>query len=84
MPRFDYTAPAEIFGSGGFSKRRHPVAYRRFESGAEAVRFAVEQVPTAFLVGMILESDEERFDHRGIRTLYDSAKYPLVRDEPAN
>ena len=43
MPVFDYAAPAEIFGSGGFSRRRHPIPYRRFDTGAEAVRFAVEE-----------------------------------------
>lgn len=55
------------------------MAYRRFDSGAAAVRFAIEALPPALLSGAVLESDEQRFDHRGIRALYDSADYPLAR-----
>ena len=54
MPKFDYSAPAEIFGTGGFSRQRKAVAYRRFPSGAEAVRFAVEDVPAALQRGIVL------------------------------
>ena len=79
MPKFDYSAPAEIFGTGGFSRQRKAVAYRRFPSGAEAVRFAVEDVPAALQRGIVLESDEDRFDHRDIRALYDAEQYPLSR-----
>ena len=32
-----------------------------------------------FLLGTILEVDEERFDGDAIRKLYDSVDYPLVR-----
>lgn len=84
MQNFDYRAPAEIFGSTGFSKRRHPVAYRRFATGAEAVRFAVEQIPASQLSGVILEADEVRFDHVAIRALYDSGDYPLARNDAAH
>ena len=81
---FDYTAPAEIFGSGGTARRRHAMAYRRFASGAHAVRFAIEGLPAALLAGVVLESDDQRFDHLAIRALYDSPDYPLARDESQN
>ena len=80
MSQFNYAAPAELFGNRGHKGRPHPVRYRRFASGAEAVRFAVEAVPAALLVGLTLESDEDRFDHSGIRQLYESPDYPLDRD----
>ena len=79
MAKFDYSAPAEIFGTGGFSRQRKTIAYRRFPSGAEAVRFAVEGVPASLQRGIVLESDEDRFDHRDIRALYDAEQYPLPR-----
>ena len=55
MPKFDYAAPAEIFGTGRNARTRQRVAYRRFHSGAEAVRFAVEDIPAPLLVGVVLE-----------------------------
>ena len=69
--RFDYDAPAELFGNGGTARRRQAMAYRRFPSGREAVRFAIEGMPAALLPGVILESNEQRFDHHAIRTLYE-------------
>jgi len=84
MQNFDYDGPAELFSNAGYGKRRHSVGYRRFESGAEAVRFLVEEVPAVLVAGVILESEEERFDHIAIRALYDSPKYPLVRNAASN
>ena len=77
--KFDYAAPAELFAgaSRGFSRR--PVQYRRFPSGAEAVRYAIEVLPAELLVGAVLEVDEDRFDGKQIRDLYDSQEYPLRR-----
>ena len=80
MPNFDYCGPAELFSHAGYGKRRHSMAYRRFASGAEALRFLVEEVPGVLTAGVVLESEEERFDHIAIRALYDSPEYPLVRN----
>ena len=77
MSNFNYSAPAELFGSPG--RQRRSVSYRRFASGAEAIRFAVEGISAALLAGVTLQSEDDRFDHRAIRALYDGPKYPLSR-----
>ncbi len=56
--------------------------YQRFETGAEALRFAIEILPRANLLGAILEANERRYWHAEIRKLYDSSNYPLPRKEP--
>jgi hypothetical protein len=80
MSAFDYNAEAELFPSRGV--RRHPVGYRRFTRAAEAIRFAIEELPAQALAGAWLEVDEERFDAAEIRRLYERADYPLERRPP--
>ena len=79
MEKFNYTAEAELFPSRSRASRRQPVGYRRFDSAAEAIRFAIEDLPAEFLPGTSLEVDEERFNAQEIRDLYDHADYPLKR-----
>jgi hypothetical protein len=76
---FDYDAPAEVFMTRGFATRKSPVTYRRFDTAAEALRFAVEELPAPLLVGAVLEVQEDRFDHQAIRDLYSRSRYPLPR-----
>lgn len=78
MAKFDYDAPADLFPSRS-KKGNRPAGYRRFDRAAEAIRFAIEEMPEMFLPGTILEVNEERIDGERIRGLYESTDYPLAR-----
>ena len=73
---FDYTAPAELF----LTRARKPATYRyrRFETAAEAIRFA-EGIPPPLLRGAYLQVGKERFSSWQIHELYESAAYPFNR-----
>jgi hypothetical protein len=77
---FDHNAPAELFPSrtrrGALQTR-----YKRFETAAAALQFAIEDMPPPVLLGAFLEVEEERFDAEEMRSLYRSAAYPLRRCE---
>jgi hypothetical protein len=76
---FDYGASAELFSSRSSNGRRQPLDYRRFTSAAEALRFAVEELPSRFFVGAYLQVEESRYQGAEIRRLYASSHYPLPR-----
>ncbi len=78
LGRFNYNAPAELFPSRS-KKGRGNVTYRRFDTAAEALRFAVEEMPPAALLGAYLEVNESRYGLQEMRELYESDSYPLQR-----
>jgi hypothetical protein len=75
--KFDYQATAELFTSKNIRVRSRVVKYMRFDHAADAVRFAIEKLPTDVLLAAYLEVNEKRYDCRGIRRLYDHPEYPF-------
>jgi hypothetical protein len=78
MTKFDYRAPAELF-TGRSARGTRPMRYHRFDSGAEAVRFAVETLTSEQLLAAVLKIDENRYRHGEIRAFYEASAYPLPR-----
>jgi hypothetical protein len=78
MEKFDYSAPAELFPSRN-RKVASKIRYRRFDEAAEAIRFAVEELPEPLLLGAYIQVDEQRLGHKDIRALYESERYPLKK-----
>jgi hypothetical protein len=76
---FDYDAQAELFSARGRKSSRQSSGYKRFDRAADAIRFAIEELPPEQLLRAHLEVEECRFDGNGIRRLYDAAAYPLAR-----
>jgi hypothetical protein len=85
---FDYDTAAGLFGYGSAAElssnkrrrvRRQPLKYRRFDHAADAIRFAIEEMPPDMLRSICLEADEMRFNGDEIRELYESSAYPLTR-----
>jgi hypothetical protein len=88
MTPFNYGIVAELFPTRNDVERfpvksrrarRPPLGYGRFVCAAYAIRFAIEELPADRLTATCLEVDEQIFDCDGIRRLYDSKDYPLVR-----
>jgi hypothetical protein len=80
---FDYRIEAELFSAVKQKFRRSPLAYKRFAHAADAIRFAIEELPSELLIGTYLEVDEDRYQGKDIRRLYESVDYPLVRRAPS-
>jgi hypothetical protein len=79
MSNIDFTAQAELFPTRSWKARSRGITYKRFDKAAEAVRYAIEELPADCFLGTYLEVDEARFDSRGIRKLYESPDFPLPR-----
>src|SRR5271170_4262377 len=74
---FDYEAQAELFSARSRKSSRQSSGYKRFDRAADAIRFAIEDLPPEQLLRAHLEVEECRFDSNGIRRLYEAAAYPL-------
>lgn len=79
MTEFDYTCAAELFPTRRKLPRRQSFGYKRFDQAAQAIRFAMEELPPEYLVGAYLEVDERRYSSDDIRRLYEQTEYPLTR-----
>ncbi len=77
----NYAASAELFPSRRYAKSL--ARYRRFPNAAEAIRYAVEDMPAAWLIGTFLDIDGKRYEGRAIRALYEAEGYPLERAKTA-
>ena len=77
MSSMNWATPADLYSSAALRPRGS--RYKRFPSAAEAVRFAIEELPPAALRSTAIESDEKRHEGDAIRMLYYSEDYPLRR-----
>jgi hypothetical protein len=78
MEMFDHTAPAELFHALR-AGRGAPLGFHRFETSAEGIKYAVEELSSVILYGAILEVAEQRFSGHHIRELYNDKAFPLHR-----
>ena len=76
---FNFNSEAELFPTRSKKTKPRSMGYRRFARAADAIRFAIEDLPPELLLGAYLEVEQGRFDGDGIRRLYESAEYPLAR-----
>jgi hypothetical protein len=87
MAIFDYSSEAELSATAGEvglfltgrQRMRQPTGYGRFARAADAIRFAIEELPPELLLAAQLKVAEESFYGDGIRRLYESTEYPLSR-----
>ena len=56
MAFFDYGAAAELFPSRQRTRTMGAVTYMRFAAAAEAIRYAVEEIPANSFRGAFLEA----------------------------
>jgi len=75
---FDYGAPAELFPMRS-RKGNRPMGYRRFAKAADAIRFAIEELPPELLRSAELEVEERKLSCEDMRRLYDHVEFPLAR-----
>jgi hypothetical protein len=89
MVILDYNTEAELsataIGELSLTRRRRlrqPTGYGRFARAADAIRFAIEELPGELLPAAQLKVADETFDSDAIRRLYESVEYPLARRAP--
>jgi hypothetical protein len=83
MAMFNYDAGAELFPPRLRKSAHKRFGYKRFARAADAVRFAIEELPPELLLGAVLEVEGERYVGGDIRGLYDSADFAMLRGAAA-
>jgi len=78
MTTVDYSASAGLYPCKTV-RRTSRLRYKRFDSVAEALRFAIEDMPASLLRGSVLEVEEDRYNGQQMRELYEADAYPLPR-----
>ena len=73
------TSAGEAARARSRSTHRNALTYRRFASGAAAIRFAIEDLAPSAFAATVLVVDGERHEAAAIRLLYAGAGYPLRR-----
>jgi hypothetical protein len=79
LANFDYSAPADVYIAHAWGSKA-PVTFRRFASSAEAIRFAVEELPRSAQRGIAMEVGDDRFQFINILDLYVSERLLSRRD----
>ena len=77
---FNYGEPSELFLTKGV-KRGHR-KYHRFATAAEAIQFAIENIPAPGARGALdaaMQVGDQRFDREEIKKLHDGHAYPLLK-----
>lgn len=82
MKAIAYTAAAELY-LGRDPKFARGLGFRRFDSAADAIRFAVEDCSPTSLRGASLEVGELRYSGPEIAALYADPGFPLPRRSAA-
>mgnify|MGYP001821308026 CR=1 FL=1 len=77
--QFDFSECAELYIANMRHGGQKSMAYRRFDSAAEAIQYSIEKLRGSSLRGTILDAGGKRYAHSEIRELYESDAYPLVR-----
>jgi hypothetical protein len=79
MGAFDYSMESALFFARGLKFREQALGYKPFVRAAEAIRFAIEDLPSNTLRGCSLEVAEDMYVGNAIRGLYESEDFPLPR-----
>jgi hypothetical protein len=80
MNCFNYKASVEFYSRRSSGKKANSLTFQRFNTAAEAIRFAMEDLPSAAFGGCMLEADGERFGAKELKELYASPRYPFPRN----
>ena len=76
MTDFNYQMPGEFYSRKRQGMKPTGLIYQRFDTVAEAIRFAIEDQPSTALVSCMLEAGGERFGAKELKALY---AIPVIR-----